>query len=82
MKLSISFNSLMLIPSLSNPCSMNRKPCSLGVSNEVNRKLLIMYKSKLVIENKMAMLFFTLLYLSSLTSIDFLPITLYFLIIK
>ena len=45
-KLSISFNSLIFIPSLSNPCLINLNPCSFGVSKDVNNKLLTIYKSK------------------------------------
>ena len=60
-KLSINFNSLIFIPSFPNPYLINLRPCSFGVSNEVNKKLRIVYKSKLFIENKIAILFFTLL---------------------
>ena len=59
-KLSINFNSLIFTPSRPSPCLINLKPCSLGVSNDVNKILRIVYKSKLFIENKIAMLFFTL----------------------
>ena len=82
MKLSINFKSLIFTPSCPSPCLINLKPCSIGVSNEVNKKLLIVYKSKLFIENKIEILFFTLLYLSSFTNIDFFPMVLYFLIKK